>query len=131
MDESTARGGKLARIASAGMLAGETVHGVDNEPAGKIDEVVLDLVAGRIMYVVVAPIDTSERRGRALLAIPWGAFKFDESGSIGLSVTGEQLKLAPGFDKAWWPDMASDEFERQVHEYYGYPVPSNSPRGDA
>jgi len=36
-----------------------------------------------------------------------------------LNVDKDRLKTAPGFDKDNWPDMASQEWTKEIHSYYG------------
>lgn len=36
-----------------------------------------------------------------------------------LHVALKLLKVAPGFDKNQWPDMADSEWRRGIHTYYG------------
>jgi hypothetical protein len=63
--------------------------------------------------------------GDKLFAIPWNAMTLDmENHEFVLDISRERLENAPGFDKTDWPDFTSDDYGRQIHDYYGVGYPS-------
>jgi hypothetical protein len=58
--------------------------------------------------------------GDRLFAVPWLALKLDTANKrFTLNASKEQLKSAPGFDKAHWPAMAGSTWVTTVHDFYG------------
>ena len=52
--------------------------------------------------------------------MPWPALTLDtENKRLVLKVEKGRLKLAPGFDKDKWPDMADPARATNLHSYYG------------
>lgn len=89
-----------------------------NENLGKICEVMLDKLTGKVTYVVLES-GTFLGLGGKLFAIPWNAINFDANKACFiLNIDKESLKSAPGFDKDHWPDMADRTFGVTVTEYY-------------
>jgi sporulation protein YlmC with PRC-barrel domain len=115
-------GVKLAsepRVLAADTLTGDKVVNLQNEDLGKIEHLMIDLATGRIAYAVLS-FGGFLGMGDKLFAIPWSALTVDtvEKRFI-LKVDKELLKLAPGFDKERWPNMADRAWGTQVFKYYG------------
>lgn len=106
---------------SASKIIGEPVVNRQNENLGKIRELVLDAVEGRIAYAVLS-FGGFLGMGNKLFALPWGALQFAANeNKLVLDVDKEKLKSAPGFDEnARWPDFADRTWGAGIHEYYGH-----------
>jgi sporulation protein YlmC with PRC-barrel domain len=107
------------RVLAADTLTGDKVVNLQNEDLGKIEHLMIDLATGRIAYAVLS-FGGFLGMGDKLFAIPWSALTVDtvEKRFI-LKVDKELLKLAPGFDKEHWPNMADRAWGTQVFKYYG------------
>jgi sporulation protein YlmC with PRC-barrel domain len=107
------------RVLAADTLTGDKVVNLQNEDLGKIEHLMIDLGTGRIAYAVLS-FGGFLGMGDKLFAIPWSALTVDtlEKRFI-LQVDKELLKLAPGFDKEQWPNMADRAWGTQVFKYYG------------
>ena len=99
---------------------GEDVYNKKGEKLGHIKEVMLDIVDGRVAYVVLSFggfLGIADK----LFAVPWNALTLKletlDKRFI-LDVEKDRLEDAPGFDKDDWPDMADEAWSRQVHSYY-------------
>ncbi len=107
-------------VMSAGTLAGDDVYNRDEEHIGTVKEIMLDLTAGKVAYVVLST-GGFLGLGDKLFAIPWQAFEIDEANHrFILNVDKQKLENAPGFDKDDWPDLSSEEYGTQVRDYYGF-----------
>jgi len=106
-------------VLAADTLTGDKVVNLQNEDLGKIEHLMIDLATGRIAYAVLS-FGGFLGMGDKLFAIPWSALTVDtvEKRFI-LKVDKELLKLAPGFDKEHWPNMADRAWGTQVFKYYG------------
>jgi sporulation protein YlmC with PRC-barrel domain len=95
------------------------VKNASNDNLGKIKEIMLDKLSGKVAYLVLES-GTFLGMGGKLFAIPWNSVKYqDNDDCFILNVDKEKLKNAPGFDKDHWPDMADREYGASVFTYYG------------
>jgi len=107
---------------STSILKDTTVRNAADEKLGVIKDVMLDMEAGRVAYVVLS-VDTGLLNlDNKYFAIPWEAFHFDASQEdvIILNIDKEKLKNSPGFDKHNWPTSPQHNFINEVYTYYGY-----------
>jgi len=110
---------KRRRVLSASTLAGDRVRNRADEDLGKIEQIMIDLPAGRIAYAVLS-FGGILGMGDKLFAVPWNALKIDENRhEFVLDMDRQTLDNAPGFDKNNWPDMADPSFGASIHRHYG------------
>ncbi len=114
-------------VLSAATITGDVVCNLQDEKLGTIQDIMLDIQAGKIRYAVLSSggfLGVGER----LFAVPWNAFRHDRDGKrFILDVDLERLKDAPGFDKDEWPNMADASWNSTVESYYA--TRSQAPRG--
>ena len=107
-------------VLSASTLIGDDIRNTRGEKLGKLEEIMLDLDAGRVAYAVLS-FGGFLGVGDKLFAIPWEALEVDtENKEIVLDVPKEKLEEAPGFDKDNWPQTTDRQWLAEVHAYYGY-----------
>ena len=100
-------------------LVGNDVYDANGEDLGDIKEIMLDMRSGCIGYAVLS-FGGFLGLGEKLFAVPWSALKLDTVYKrFVLNVDKARLKLAPGFDKDKWPDMADQAWATSLHNYYG------------
>ena len=107
------------RVLAADTLTGDKVVNLQNEDLGTIEHLMIDIESGRIAYAVLS-FGGFLGMGEKLFAIPWSSLIVDtvEKQFI-LNADKERLKLAPGFDKEHWPNMADRAWATEVFLYYG------------
>lgn len=112
------RSGPGPRLMTASTLTGDKVVNRNDETLGTIDEIMLDVIRGRIAYAVMASggfMGIAEK----LFAIPWSALTLDtERKCFILDASKETFENAPGFDKDHWPDAPDMQWHSQVHQHY-------------
>ena len=107
------------RNLTAKTLIGNRVKNVQGEALGKVEDLMLDLEAGRIAYAVVN-YGGVMGVGNKLFAVPWSAFTLDtDDHTFVLEVERDVLDSDEGFDKNNWPDAADRDWGRRTHEHYG------------
>jgi sporulation protein YlmC with PRC-barrel domain len=107
------------RLLSASTLAGDRVYNQVGEDLGKVDDLMIDTVTGRVGYAVLS-FGGFLGMGDKLFAVPWRALNLDQQNHrFILNVAKETLENAPGFDKDNWPDMTNQDWESQIHKFYG------------
>jgi hypothetical protein len=107
------------KVLSASTLTGDGVRNAAEESLGRIEELMIDLEAGKIAYAVLS-VGGFLGMGNKLFAVPWEAFSLDtDKHEFVLNVDKESLKKAPGFDKDNWPDMTDRTWGAGIFDYYG------------
>ncbi len=105
---------------SCGTLAGMSVTNDQEQDLGKIEDIMLDLRSGRILYAVLS-FGGFWGMGTKLFAIPWDAMSYsEEKDRIILNVTRDRLQDAPGFDRDNWPRRPDESFMSGLYQHYGY-----------
>ena len=110
---------KYRRVLAASTLAGDQVQNSAGEDLGKVDEIMIDIPAGKVAYAVLS-FGGFLGMGNKLFAVPWSALRLDEDKKYFiLDVDKKKLENAPGFDKDNWPDMADTSWGTRIFSYYG------------
>ncbi len=106
------------RIFSATTMLNDAVQNTLQEDLGYIKDLMIDRENGRIVYAVLS-FGGILGLGDKLFAVPWSALQLDSQNErFVLNVPQKALKDAPGFNKEDWPDMANQEWSREIHDYY-------------
>src|ERR1700741_3246431 len=100
-------------------VIGTKVVNPRGESLGKIEEVMIDAVPGRVAYAVLS-FGGFLGMGDKLFALPWSLLTVDEDQKcFVLDIDKKMLENAPGFDKDRWPDMADNTWGTTIYSYYG------------
>ena len=110
--------GTYRRTLSATSLIGDAVVNRAGENLGKVEDLMIDVVQGRVAYAVLS-FGGFLGIGSKLFAVPWSSLAVDEANKrVVMDVTKESLENAPGFDKDHWPSMADPRWATELHGYY-------------
>ena len=111
--------GPKGRIRSAVALTAAKAIDVDGTTIGEVTDLMVDVVTGRIAYVVVA-VGATLGLGGERYAVPWAAVRHDtEAGVFRLRIGKSALADAPVIEREFWPEMSDDErWARAVHEHF-------------
>jgi hypothetical protein len=100
--KDTATPNHLGEVQRASKLIGTTVHNLNDEKVGKLENLVLDLPAGRVVEVILAS-GGFLGLGDELSAIPPQSFRMGSSpANLVLDTTRETLSHSPHFKPAEW-----------------------------
>ncbi len=103
---------------SADTLKGDLVKNGQGEDIGNVEEIMIDILTGRVAYVVVSFGGFLGIRDK-LFAMPWSALRVDtDHKCFVMDADKELLKNAPGFDKNNWPEAPSGQWYHDVYKYY-------------
>lgn len=109
-----------SKVALASKVIGAKVESAAGEDLGKIEELVIDHLHGRVAYAILS-FRGFLGIGNKFFAIPLPALSYRPSENLFvLHVDKETLKRAPGFDRAHWPDMSDRVWGEEVFSHYGY-----------
>lgn len=108
-------------------LMGLNVYGENDEKLGDIKDLVIDPKEGKIRYAVLT-FGGFLGMGDKFFAVPWSDIQFISKGTTRtgtikedygvLSISKDELKNAPGFDKDKWPNFADQNWSSNVDKYY-------------
>ena len=103
---------------SASSINGTDVVNTHGEDVGHIEDMMIDLSTGHILYAVLS-FGGILGIGNKLFAVPFESFTIDQKNErFILDVNKDRLKNAPGFDKDNWPETSNRDFQTQVYTYY-------------
>jgi sporulation protein YlmC with PRC-barrel domain len=107
----------------ASEIVGMKVKNEAGKELGTVDDIVLDVTRGDVLYFAVS-YGGVLGFGNKLFAIPYRSFQWkhdaDRTNHLVLNLSEQELKDAPGFDKAHWPDFVTDsQWRQKVDAYYG------------
>ncbi|HVU14124.1 MAG TPA: PRC-barrel domain-containing protein [Phototrophicaceae bacterium] len=106
-------------VLTASTLEGDKVFNQHNEEVGKVEEIMLDIHAGHVAYVVIS-FGGILGIGTKLFAVPWTALTVDTTRKcFVMDVDKDKLKNAPGFDKDNWPKEPSGQWFHDLYHFYG------------
>ena len=89
---------------TASSLIGDNIFNPAGETLGKIKDIMIDIIEGRILYVIVE-FGGFLGMNQKLFAVPMQALQLakEHKNAFILNETKESLKSYPGFDKEHWP----------------------------
>jgi sporulation protein YlmC with PRC-barrel domain len=108
------------KFLTASSVIGDKVANSNGDHLGSIKDIMIDLSAGKIEYVVVE-LGGFLGIGEKYFAIPFALLKVDpvEERFI-LNQTREALDNAPGFDKDHWPETNSHALDNSTTYWGGF-----------
>jgi len=110
---------KSRRTLGASSLIHDKVVNLDGQDIGRIEELMIDVISGRVAYAVLS-FGGFMGIGNKLFALPWSAITVDESKKrFVVNVTKELLEKMPGFDKEHWPDLGDLEYAASIYCQWG------------
>jgi hyperosmotically inducible protein len=111
---------KLGLVSKASEIIGMEIRNVQDEKLGKVEDLAVDIAAGRIVQVIVSSGGVLGV-GNATLAVPPGAFTLSapDDKSLRTTVTKEKLKAAPAFKMSKWQDYWETNSLAESYRYYG------------
>ena len=111
--------GSFNNVHKATDLKGMNVENASNEPIGEVEDLAIDLAAGRVVFAVLQPARSLEL-GNNLYALPPDALTRASDGKkLATGLTKEKLAAAPHIEKSNWSKLSDRSFASQVYQYYG------------
>ena len=102
-------------------IIGSKVINLKGEMLGKIENLVVDIDTGRIVYAVLES-GGFLGIGDKLLPVPWESLAaLPSEGIFFLNQSKEQMEKAPAFDKSNLPNMADMNWGEGIFKHYGVP----------
>jgi sporulation protein YlmC with PRC-barrel domain len=104
------------------VLIGMQVKNTAQKDLGKVNDLVLEVKAGKIRYAALS-YGGFLGVGNKLFAVPWKAFTFkhdisEKEVTMMVNVDEAHLRKAKGFDDDKWPNFADPMITREIDTYY-------------
>jgi sporulation protein YlmC with PRC-barrel domain len=108
----------LGDVQRADSIIGSPVHNLQDDRIGRVNDLIVDLPAGRVAEVVVAT-GGFLGMGDELSAVPPQSFRQgNEPNTLVLDTTKEALSSAPHFKSSEWPDLNDTNYMAGVYRSY-------------
>lgn len=103
-------------------ITGSTVRNMDGEELGTIEDIVVDIDTGQILYAIM-DFGGFLGIGGKLFPVNWQALApLPSEGVFLLDIAKNKLKNAPAYDKANLPDMGERQWGEEIAAFYkAYP----------
>jgi sporulation protein YlmC with PRC-barrel domain len=99
-------------------VVGRKVVNIRGENLGKVEEIMIDAVPGRVAYAVLS-FGGFLGLADKLFAVPWRSLNYDQQQeAFVINADKTLLEKAPGFDKSNWPDLADTNWRASIYSYY-------------
>jgi len=122
--------GLFHNVHKASEVIGMAVQNVNNQEIAKVNNVAVDLPAGRVVYIILTP-ESNLNLGNNLLVLPPQAVTLSQDHKhLVTGVDQNQLASAPHFDKNNWPNLSDQNFAAQVYQYFGKQAYFNTGSGN-
>lgn len=109
----------FGRVEKSSKLIGLAVVNKEDKKCGDVDNLIVDLPAGRLVHVIVSS-GGFLGIGDALNAVPPSAFRYNaQRDSLIVDLNKEQLTRAPYFKSSDWPDFRDPAYSAKVYRSYG------------
>lgn len=119
-----------ARDMRATNLIGKPVLGAGGERLGEIEDLMIDVAAQRVHYVILSFNESDQDRDK-LFAYPIRLFESAAGkDALILNVARERLRNAPGFRRHLWPDWRSQRYRREIERYFDAKAVPAVPSGE-
>ncbi|HEY3801542.1 MAG TPA: PRC-barrel domain-containing protein [Kofleriaceae bacterium] len=110
---------KFRRTLGASTLKHDKVVNLEGRDIGRIEELMIDIVTGRVAYAVLS-FGGILGLGGKLFALPWSALTIDEAHKrFVVNVDKQTLEQMQGFDKGHWPDLNDLDYAQGVYRQWG------------
>lgn len=111
---------RYGALAQADEVIGKSIVNLQGESLGKVEDLAIDPLRGRIGYAVVS-FGGFLGINNKLFAVPWTSLNAHNADRYVLDVPQDRLREAPGFENNQWPDMNDLRWNETIHAYYNQP----------
>ena len=116
---STLEINETSRLISAGKVEGTVVFNPAGEKIGRIEDVMIDKLSGKVGYAVMS-FGGFLGIGDNYYPLPWSMLKYDTRiGGYVVNLDKKALEGAPSYGTRERIDWDDEQWGRRVHDYYG------------
>jgi hypothetical protein len=108
-------------LISAGKVNGSAVYNTAGESIGKIYDLMIDKVGGKVAYAVMS-FGGFLGLGDSYHPLPWALLRFDPGiGGYVVNISKEKLQGGPNYAAGSDPAWGDRTYDQKVYGYYGSP----------
>jgi hypothetical protein len=112
---------ETSSLIGANKVDGTKVFDVTGDELGKIHEIMIDKVSGKVAYAVMS-FGGFMGLGENFHPLPWSALRYDtEADGYVIDMPKDRLQAAPAFKENERPMWTDRDYERRLHAYYNSP----------
>ena len=109
---------ETASLIASDKVEGTAVYGSDGDKIGRIENVMIDKLSGRVAYAVLT-FGGFLGMGNDYYPLPWAMLKYDEGvGGYVVNITRDQLESAPKYRETESWDWSNRRELGQIDEHY-------------
>ena len=114
---------KTGSLIEASRVNGTAVYNSAGESIGKIYDVMLDKLSGKVAYAIMS-FGGFLGMGDDYHPLPWSELKYDTNkGGYVVNVSNQKLQGAPRYSAGSEPAWGDPKYNEQVYGYYGKEKP--------
>jgi len=115
LPEATAN---LAGFSSGTSLIGRHLVSQAGEPLGQLEDMMVDLAGGRVVFLVVKPVAGPDP-DKCMYVLPPASVHLDTNGDLlVLNASLAHFIAGPHFSKEYWTEMISSDLAARVYQHY-------------
>jgi sporulation protein YlmC with PRC-barrel domain len=114
LEEASSRAG----FSSGKDLIGRHLASQKGEPLGQVEDLMVDLPGGRVVFLIVKPVAGPDPDNRLYVLPPASVLLNTNGGSLVLKKNLEHFLAGPYFPKAFWTQLKTPELAASVYQYY-------------
>jgi hypothetical protein len=108
-------------LISPGKVNGSAVYNTAGESIGKIYDLMIDKVSGKVAYGVMS-FGGFLGKGESYHPLPWTLLRYDPGiGGYVVNITKQKLEGAPNYAAGSNPAWGDRAYDKKVYGYYGSP----------
>ena len=108
-------------LISAGKVNGSAVYDTSGENIGKIYDIMLDKMSGKVAYAIMS-FGGFLGMGDSYYPLPWPVLHYDTGlGGYVVNVSKDKLEDAPNYPVGSDPTWGDRTYDEKIYGYYGEP----------
>jgi sporulation protein YlmC with PRC-barrel domain len=116
--EPLAEASSPAEFSSGRELLGRHLTSQTGEPLGQVEDLMVDLQGGRVVFLVVKPVAGPDP-DKCLYVLPPASVRLNANGgSLELNASLKDFVAGPNFPKEFWTMLVSPELAARVYQHY-------------
>jgi Uncharacterized conserved protein len=109
----------LGKVLRASEVVGKSIRNVQGEKLGAVNDLAVDLEAGRIVYVILSHGGMAGIGTKYVAIVPQLLSNAPGDATVRLNLSKEKLEAAPTIDPSKWEDASESNRVVEIYRFYG------------
>ncbi|MCX6890623.1 MAG: PRC-barrel domain-containing protein [Verrucomicrobia bacterium] len=119
---------KSGQMTSGTSLIGPRLAGKASAALGVVEDLMIDLPGGRVVFLVIKPANPPDPNYMYLVP-PFAVRVAGGGNALNLDISADDFVKGPHFDKQFWVESSTKELAASVYNYYAPPGSKPGPAG--